>query len=118
LVVNGEWSNWSDGECTLHEDDQKWYKTRQCNNPVPQYGGTTCNPNQDHETVVCSEVHGQWSEWSISEGDCMRDDTGAWTKSKSRTCTNPEPKYGGNGCVIDTANGGSSGFYNCPPGTF
>jgi hypothetical protein len=117
VLVNGEWSDWSDvGECTEDELLQIWEKTRsrQCNNPVPQYGGLTCHPDQDHETVVCSEVHGQWSEWSISEGDCTQDPTEPWTKSKSRTCTNPVPQYGGYEC--DMANEGSSGIYNCPPG--
>jgi hypothetical protein len=47
--------------------------------------------------------NGDWSVWIISEDvNCTQNNQGNWTKPRTRTCTNPEPKYGGGACLSDT----------------
>lgn len=42
-------------------------------------------------------VDGHWSEWS-SYGPCNAT-CGDGTKVRTRSCTNPSPKYGGSNCT-------------------
>ena len=52
----------------------------------------------------CESVHGEWSEWSVSDDQCTLEE-GSWTRPRTRTCTNPEPKYGGENCHADQETG-------------
>ncbi|XP_062584963.1 thrombospondin-2-like [Saccostrea cucullata] len=73
-------------------------RTRSCNNPEPKYGGKNCS-DEATETYNCTTcpVNGQWSTWS-SWGNCVYS-MRLCQKSRSRSCNNPEPKYGGNNCT-------------------
>ncbi|XP_046331615.2 SCO-spondin-like [Haliotis rufescens] len=48
---------------------------------------------------VC-RVDGNWSEWTVTIGDCSAScGGGSRTISRTRTCTNPAPSNGGEDCV-------------------
>ena len=102
--VDGGWSSWSDfGDCEQTElpDNQLWYKkrTRSCDNPEPKFGGFSCYGSSD-DSSLCDPIDGEWSSWS-DFGDCEQTelpDNQLWYKKRSRTCDNPEPKFGGSTC--------------------
>ena len=82
--------------CKEHTEWRK-PKYRFCTNPAPRYGGQDCIGG--NSTVVCEPIHGNWSEWEITEDDqCSETEEGVWMKPKHRTCNNPAPKYGGKFC--------------------
>ncbi|XP_044004864.1 semaphorin-5A isoform X2 [Aphidius gifuensis] len=70
-------------------------QTRVCNNPPPENGGSTCT-GPKIKVSNCT-IHGDWSQWSSWSG-CSQT-CGFAMKTRSRTCTNPAPAYGGRVCV-------------------
>jgi len=93
----GQWSNW--GVCSQSCDGGKRHRTRKCNNPPPSNGGEKCI-GSSLEYGDCNEhrcpVNGgftEWSEWSDCSQSC-----GAGVRSKTRTCDNPKPEFGGKSC--------------------
>ncbi|VDI64388.1 Hypothetical predicted protein [Mytilus galloprovincialis] len=110
--VDGGWSEYSpitwSGECSTTCDfgTESGVKTRTCTNPSPVYGGEDCDGEVSAtETRQCKlrecPIDGGWSdygtftEWSSCSVTCGM---GIQTKSHDRTCTNPEPQYGGKVC--------------------
>ncbi|KAL5005950.1 hypothetical protein ScPMuIL_017108 [Solemya velum] len=97
--VDGGWSSWTEsGDCSVTCGSGEQSYGRTCTNPVPMHGGAHCNGSTG-KTESCGEgscaVDGGWSEWT--EGPC--DVTcGTGNRTDSRTCTNPEPQYGGADC--------------------
>ena len=65
--------------------------------------------------VYCQDpIHGQWSSWTVSDGDCtFNQNRQKWTKPKTRTCDNPKPQYRGDPCSENPED--SLGIYTCPP---
>jgi hypothetical protein len=57
-------------------------------------------------------VNGDWSEWSEWE-ECSVT-CGGGSKTRNRTCTEPEPQYGGNNCTGHDTNYTSCNAYPCP----
>ncbi|XP_075984423.1 semaphorin 5c [Anticarsia gemmatalis] len=104
--VDGGWSSWSTWEPCMQDgtsqslyDDNKpdmcMCRTRRCDNPRPAYGGQTCEGASI--SVTNCTVHGGWSSWS-GWSKCSAS-CGIAIKSRRRTCTAPEPKFGGRVCV-------------------
>ena len=54
--------------------------------------------------VVAIQVHGMWSPWSTMDSPCINEITGSKVmcgggiRKRHRSCTNPEPRYGGFVC--------------------
>ncbi|XP_055877407.1 A disintegrin and metalloproteinase with thrombospondin motifs 2-like isoform X2 [Biomphalaria glabrata] len=77
--------------------------------PLP---GTPCGPDKECQNEVCKyvgnkkPVNGNWSAWT-SWTSCSTN-CGVGLKYRTRTCTNPEPEYGGKNC-----DGESSNFDTC-----
>ena len=62
--------------------------------------GTTCHLTYGLTTVlVVDVVDGRWTRWS-SWTECSVT-CGTGEKTRTRTCTNPEPAYGGDKCTGD-----------------
>ena len=50
-------------------------------------------------------IDGIWSEWTDWDSECEKsDDSNIWKKSRTRTCTEPEPKYNGLQCCFNRKN--------------
>jgi hypothetical protein len=130
--VNGNWGEWTSfGQCmdtadyrvTAECGDQGNKKrTRECNNPSPENGGQKCkdgngNNNLSEEESAacfgfCPPVNGgfsDWSEWSACSESCAGGD-----QTKTRTCTNPAPEYGGAACDGQTFDAQQCNEHACP----
>ena len=47
-------------------------------------------------------IDGVWSQWTDWDSECEKsDDSNIWKKSRTRTCTEPEPKYNGLQCCFN-----------------
>lgn len=102
--VNGGFERWSRfGECSSSCGGGTQKRVRYCINPVPKFGGLDCKQQKlgvYEEERSCNEqpcsVDGgytEWSEWTECSVSC-----GDGTKSRSRSCTDPEPTFGGIDC--------------------
>ncbi|XP_001638933.2 uncharacterized protein LOC5519017 [Nematostella vectensis] len=97
---DGGWTDWTiwtpcDKSCGTGFQQRK----RTCSNPSPQNGGALC-AGTNNETRECNTHHcpinGDWTEWS-SWSYCNRP-CGTGYENRTRSCTNPPPKYGGKDC--------------------
>ncbi len=60
--VHGNWGEWSEfDDCSAECGDGIQTRTRTCSNPVPQYGGTSCEGDANQEQVCklkdCPGMH-------------------------------------------------------------
>ncbi|XP_067677776.1 A disintegrin and metalloproteinase with thrombospondin motifs adt-1-like [Haliotis asinina] len=110
--VDGGWTNWtvtSVGRCTKScgGGRRKVVSERSCSDPEPAFGGESCEGDQS-ETVMeecntheCSPdpVNGAWSRWVWRKSTCSKTcGYGTITRTRERTCDNPEPASGGATC--------------------
>ncbi|XP_056000284.1 hemicentin-1-like isoform X2 [Ostrea edulis] len=110
--IDGGWSAYGEftpwGTCTVSCGGgmQERSQTRTCTNPAPQYGGKVCeDKSRNMEEQECNTHHcpidggwsefGDWDEWGVCSVTC---DGGSQTRDRRRTCTQPEPQYGGKAC--------------------
>ncbi|XP_068693813.1 SCO-spondin-like isoform X2 [Montipora foliosa] len=102
--VNGGWSAWFVSRpCSLSCGGGTEILSRTCTNPAPKHGGEFCQGDTRKEQVCASNpcpVQGGWSSWSVLTPCSVT--CGNGTEILSRTCTNPEPKHGGEFCQGDT----------------
>eukprot|EP00121_Abeoforma_whisleri_P006268 Awhi_evm1s5697 len=100
VPVNGEWTEWgSISTCSLTCGPGVASWSRTCTNPEPQFGGDQCAGQSTHTTnynLGPCPINGEWTIWTISSCTVT---CGHGTRTKSRTCTNPPPQYGGDGCA-------------------
>ncbi|XP_065187399.1 SCO-spondin-like isoform X2 [Sycon ciliatum] len=103
--VDGMWSDWGGwNHCSKSCGTGEQRRVRACNNPVPEHGGQRC-AGRLAQTRACFQqncpVDGNWTRWS-EWSDCSRTCDGG-VRARSRSCTQPEPLYGGNQCDGDAA---------------
>ncbi|XP_059140117.1 uncharacterized protein LOC131928191 [Physella acuta] len=98
-IVNGGWASWTQWSvCPVTCGGGVTSRYRTCNNPSPDPSGLPCSGNAS-ETKACYEDHcpvngglSAWSGWSC-DVEC-----GQGTASRTRSCNNPAPLYGGLNC--------------------
>ncbi|XP_059001185.1 hemicentin-1 isoform X2 [Mustela lutreola] len=98
--VDGKWAPWTSwSACTVSCGGGARQRTRECSDPVPQYGGSRCE-GSDVQSDFCNNdpcpTHGNWSPWS-GWGMCSRTCNGGQMR-RYRTCDNPHPSNGGRAC--------------------
>ncbi|CAK1593965.1 unnamed protein product [Parnassius mnemosyne] len=104
--VDGGWSSWSEWEQCMQDGtphvayaddkpDMCLCRTRRCDNPKPANGGQPCEGASI--SVANCTTHGGWSAWS-GWSECSAT-CGIAVKSRRRTCSAPEPRFGGRVCV-------------------
>ena len=100
--VDGGYSSWGHfTQCTLSCGIGTMYRTRNCSDPVPQFGGKNCSKiGPAMEVKTCNErpcpIDGgytSWSEFSQCSKSC-----GNGTARRTRACSNPVPQFGGHNC--------------------
>eukprot|EP00118_Oscarella_pearsei_P015639 m.142125 g.142125 ORF g.142125 m.142125 type:complete len:476 (+) comp38356_c0_seq3:932-2359(+) len=114
--THGQWSKYSEWSwCDRSCGGGYRVRTRFCNNPRPSNGGRQCL-GLAVENSTCSvypcPVHGGWSnysEWTPCDRSC-----GGGRRSRTRSCTAPPPKNGGNYCQSSHAQSGSCSTQPCP----
>ncbi|CAH3133298.1 unnamed protein product [Pocillopora meandrina] len=92
--VNGEYTDWSESECSVTCGGGVKTLTRTCTNPPPSSGGKDCSELGPAETTAPS-VDGGYTDWSESKRSVT---CGGGVKTLTRTCTNPLPSNGGKDC--------------------
>ena len=96
LFYLDQWTDWEDVlECEENSPGAGYFKqqSRTCKANFCQI-----LPKIQWKFVKCEPINGEWSAWS-EFGSCVEDDDdGWWYKTKDRTCSNPEPKFGGEDC--------------------
>ncbi|PIK58828.1 hypothetical protein BSL78_04287 [Apostichopus japonicus] len=108
--IDGAWSDYGDwSDCSQTCDTGVQIRERRCDNPPPQHGGQNCT-GVSREQKECRNrrpcpIHGGWSSWG-EWTECDAPKCGVdGRKLRSRTCTNPNPRHGGNYCegrIINT----------------
>eukprot|EP00058_Branchiostoma_floridae_P016888 XP_002602376.1 hypothetical protein BRAFLDRAFT_97997 [Branchiostoma floridae] len=107
-TMDGGWSDWVDGECSVPCGSGTLTRTRTCDNPAPANGGTDCTLTdgttaltETESGVACNEdpcpVDGGWSDWV--DGECSVT-CGSGTLTRTRDCDNPAPANGGTDCTL------------------
>lgn len=95
--IDGVWSEWDKGSCSVSCGGGMAISTRTCT--PPKNGGTDC-PGKARKEEECNTqncpVNGGWSDWKKS-GNCSKPCDGG-KQDYIRSCDNPAPQYGGSNC--------------------
>jgi len=108
-----KFSDWS--ECSVACGGGSQSRSRSCTNPSPAFGGAGCD-GDDSESRDCNAspcpVDGGWSDfsdWSECSVTC-----GGGSQSRSKSCSNPAPAFGGAGCDGDDSESRDCNVGPCP----
>ncbi|XP_028409018.1 uncharacterized protein LOC114531606 [Dendronephthya gigantea] len=104
--ITGGYTSWSEfSECSLScGNGSTRYRTRNCTNPKPQYGGKDCSLiGPAFQIEVCHvppcPIAGGYTSWS-NFSECSLSCGNGSTRYRTRNCTNPKPQYGGQDCSV------------------
>ncbi|XP_057313717.1 coadhesin-like [Hydractinia symbiolongicarpus] len=104
--IDGEWGSWTNTPCSVTCGGGELKRTRQCNNPPPQFGGMCVTNNDDRMfneslTESCNNelcpVNGSWAAWSTWTSCSLTCGTGV--RHRNRLCNNPLPVTTGLECL-------------------
>ncbi|KAF7658579.1 hypothetical protein LDENG_00010810 [Lucifuga dentata] len=72
VVVHGSWSSWSEfSRCSRTCGGGVIYRTRQCNNPRPVFGGNDCD-GRDIEAELCNQQPCEHNQLDFMAQQCSR----------------------------------------------
>ena len=113
--VHGGWAGWSAwSSCSKTCEGGEQSRTRTCSAPYPALGGEICS-GAHISTQACGSsncrVDGKWTAWS-SWSPCSKT-CGGGQESRTRTCSDPFPKFGGKVCPGAHLKTQSCGSENC-----
>lgn len=97
--IHGKWSDWAGwSSCSLTCGAGVQTRDRKCNNPAPSHNGNFCtgDPYEIKPCIHGCPVNGSWSDWSgwsLCSVTC-----GAGVLKRTRACTHPSPRFGGQNC--------------------
>ncbi|KAF6035139.1 hypothetical protein EB796_006562 [Bugula neritina] len=106
--IDGGWSRWSSwGICLARPCSNSsglQTRSRTCSSPLPRFKGKLCD-GATTQTQQCyfnenCPVHGQWCEWQPFS-ECRKGENNINFQIRTRDCTCPFPKHGGNTCIGD-----------------
>ncbi|XP_065653500.1 semaphorin-5A-like isoform X5 [Hydra vulgaris] len=107
---DGMWGVWKKSECSNTCDKGIKFVSRSCDKPSPSFNGRNCIGVSNYTEVCDNDIvcplngnWSMWSSWSLCSQPC-----GEGLHSRFRSCSNPVPKFGGQGC-----NGSVKEFSNC-----
>lgn len=114
--IDGEWNAWSPwSACNVSCGGGKRDRGRLCNNPLPRNNGRQCsgkNIESDNCKMNPCPIHGgfdQWGSWSFCSQTC-----GGGQRTRNRTCSNPNPAFGGSNCIGLWNESQDCNHQNCP----
>nr|XP_034327535.1 uncharacterized protein LOC105323126 [Crassostrea gigas] len=114
--VDGQWSSWgSYGACSVTCGSGSKARSRSCNNPAPYGGGSDCVGSASSSTnctLSPCPIDGGWTVWT-SWDSCTVTCAGG-TKTRSRSCSNPTPQYGGRSCSGSSTSSQACYTQSCP----
>ncbi|KAJ7370527.1 Hemicentin-1 [Desmophyllum pertusum] len=115
-AVDGLWTEWRDWEpCSVSCGGGIQTSRRSCTNPEPAFGGADCE-GDSVRSQSCNKkgcpVDANWSKWS-SFTPCTLS-CGGGTHKRSRTCTNPPPKFDGEDCIGESDEVQPCNILPCP----
>uniref|UniRef100_A0A7M5XCK5 SUEL-type lectin domain-containing protein n=1 Tax=Clytia hemisphaerica TaxID=252671 RepID=A0A7M5XCK5_9CNID len=114
--VDGKWTEYSEfGECSASCGGGSQKRTRSCTNPAPAHGGKECEGSDEDEQECGTDpcpVDGKWGAYGAFS-QCNKP-CGGGSQSRSRSCNNPAPKYGGKACVGSATDSRACNTQNCP----
>ncbi|CAG5125446.1 unnamed protein product [Candidula unifasciata] len=101
--VDGAWSLWGTWTlCTATCGKGIRERTRACDSPRPQFGGSECEGSATQQEECYGGQHcpvdGSWSPWT-SNGVCRAPRCSRGLQLRSRTCSNPAAAHGGKPCI-------------------
>ncbi|UJR31957.1 hypothetical protein I4U23_019430 [Adineta vaga] len=100
--IDGGWNTWSNySACSATCGVGIYTRVRECNNPIPNFGGDLCI-GSPLETAYCltnvsCPVDGGWALWT-DWTSCSLNCSGG-LQSRTRDCTNPSPANNGAPCI-------------------
>ncbi|XP_048251341.1 SCO-spondin-like [Haliotis rufescens] len=116
--VNGGltlWTQWTDASCGITcgtRTDVVRTRTRSCTNPPPSNGGQVCTGTLiENVPISCvfpacdTPINGgftQWTQWTTPSCGITCGSTNSIVRSRTRSCTNPLPRFGGQQCIGET----------------
>ncbi|WAR29734.1 HMCN1-like protein, partial [Mya arenaria] len=106
------WSGWFAAPCSVTCGSGTRMRLRHCSSGTD----SDCGSGNAFENLACMDQHcpvdgkwGEWKEWTTCSASC---DQG--TRSRSRDCDDPAPKYGGKQCVGSGSDEGMCQIKECP----
>ncbi|XP_078378155.1 SCO-spondin-like isoform X7 [Oculina patagonica] len=114
--IDGRWAKWRAWEpCSVTCGGGTQMSRRSCTDPAPAFGGAACEGDRVRSRS-CNErgcpVDANWSEWSKFSPCTLS--CGGGTHTRTRTCTNPPPKFDGQDCVGESEDVQQCNTLPCP----
>ncbi|XP_078333125.1 SCO-spondin-like isoform X2 [Crassostrea virginica] len=109
--IDGGWSSWAWSSCSTSCGTGWKTRGRTCTDPLPLHGGSTC-VGDSHNVESCflknCPVNGEWTSWNVVTGCSVT--CGNGVKKRTRSCSDPQPAYGGKPCP-----GNDTDYIHCHP---